>query len=70
MSLQKKITIISYVFNLSNTVRAYAVYDSLKSEYETQVLYADYDHYSKQYVTFDNKTLKVSTYQVIRKTYL
>ncbi|SER70923.1 glycosyltransferase [Psychrobacillus sp. OK032] len=55
---KKKVVVISYVFSLSNTVRAYAVYKALKNDYETSVIYADYDHYSKQHITYTGSNFK------------
>lgn len=52
---KKKVLVVSYVFNLSNTVRAYAVYKALQDHYNVKVLYADYDHYSKKHVVYPDK---------------
>lgn len=66
MDKQKKVIVISYVFNLSNTARAYAVYNAINDKYETSVLYADYDHYSKKHITYagsDFKDINVPGYK-------
>ncbi|WP_227938636.1 glycosyltransferase [Alkalihalobacillus deserti] len=66
MNDKKKVLVISYVFSPNNTVRAFVVYKALCKKYETNILYADFDHYSKKHITYDNsdyKSIHVPSYK-------